>query len=131
MIYGSGYIAVEFAGIFNALGIEVHLVYRGDMPLRGFDEDVRALLADAISARGIILHHGVTISSVVQVNSKADVHLSNGSIDIGCDIVMAATGRLPNTSTLGLEAAGVEVNSKGAILVNEHGQSTSIYLCCW
>lgn len=122
VIYGSGYIAVEFAGIFNALGSEVHLVYRGDMPLRGFDEDVRAHLADAISARGIILHQGVTISSVVQGNSKTDVHLSDGS-SISCDIVMAATGRLPNTSTLGLEAAGVEVNSKGAILVNEHGQS--------
>ena len=122
VIYGSGYIAVEFAGIFNALGSEVHLVYRGDMPLRGFDEDVRAHLADAISARGIHLHKGATISSVSKHGGKTNLLLSDGT-SIDCDVLMAATGRLPNTAQLGLGVAGVETNAKGAIIVDENGQT--------
>lgn len=122
VIYGSGYIALEFAGIFNALGSNVHLVYRGEKPLRGFDEDVRTHMVEALAARGIHLHSEKTISSVSKSGENAFVKLSDGT-DLECNIVMAATGRLPNTKHLGLETAGVITNAKGAIIVDEDSQT--------
>ena len=122
VIYGSGYIALEFAGIFNALGTTVHLVYRGDMPLRGFDEDVRAHMSEALQGRGIHLYPGCVISAVHEGDDKTKVELSDGT-SLSCDVIMAATGRSPNTQSLGLELAGVDVNQKGAIIVDKHSQT--------
>ena len=69
IVYGAGYIALEFAGIFNGFGSEVHLVYRGDLPLRGFDDDIRQHMAEALANRGIHIHHGETVTAVRQIKN--------------------------------------------------------------
>ena len=122
VIYGGGYIALEFAGIFNALGSDVHLVYRSDLPLRGFDEEVRQHIADCLVARGITLHDGTTISEVVKSEAGYQVALSDGT-GLATDEVMVATGRKPKTDGLGLEAAGVEMNANGSIKVDAYSRT--------
>ena len=128
VIYGSGYIALEFAGIFKGFGAETHLVYRGELPLRGFDEDVRTHIATALEERGIILHSGHTIKSITKTDNVCSVTLDNGEI-IECAQIMAATGRVPNVSHLGLEHVGVAQQKNGAIIVDEYSASSieSIY----
>jgi len=123
VIYGGGYIALEFAGIFNGFGTKTHLVYRSDLPLRGFDEDVRVAIAEALSDRGIILHPGTTVASVAANASAKSITLSDGSV-IEADQLMAATGRAPNTSKLGLDSAGVAVARKGEIIVDAESRSS-------
>ena len=128
LVYGAGYIAVEFASIFNGFGIETHLVYRGDLPLRGFDEDIRLQSAEALAGRGIILHPGCTLTEVTAAADRRIAALSNGSrLDVVQ--VMAATGRAPNTAGLGLEAAGVELGRGGEIIVDQVSRTSvdSIY----
>lgn len=128
LVYGAGYIAVEFASIFNGFRIETHLVYRGDLPLRGFDEDIRLQSAEALAGRGIILHPGCTLTEVTAAGDRRIAALSNGSrLDVAQ--VMAATGRAPNTAGLGLEAAGVELGRGGEIIVNPDSRTSvaSIY----
>ena len=128
LVYGAGYIAVEFASIFNGFGIKTHLVYRGDLPLRGFDEDIRLQSAEALAGRGIILHPGCTLTEVTAAGDRRIAALSNGSrLDVAQ--VMAATGRAPNTAGLGLEAAGVELGRGGEIIVNPDSRTSvaSIY----
>ena len=128
VVFGSGYIAVEFAGIFNGFGARTHLVYRADLPLRGFDEDIRAAYAEAAEARGIILHPGTSISSVSADATEKVITLENGEV-IRADTLMAATGRKPNTAGLGLAEAGVELDDAGAVRVNDDRQTSvpSIY----
>ncbi len=120
-ILGSGYIAVEFAGIFNSLGSDVHLIYRTDWPMRGFDDDVRASFAQSLKYRGITLHSGRTITSVSAGGSAGEngkkALLDNGQI-LNVDAVIAATGRRPMTDDLGLDSVGVETNKNGAIIVD-------------
>ena len=123
VVYGSGYIALEFAGIFAGLGSNVDLVYRADLPLRGFDEDVRHHIAEALADRGINLISGRMITEVKQAENAYQVVLDNGQI-ITPDKVMAATGRTPNIDGLGLEAAGVVTNQRGAIQVDEWSQTS-------
>ena len=123
VIYGSGYIALEFAGIFNGFGSKTHLVYRSDLPLRGFDADVRQHIATALSARGIILHPGATIDSVADNAGTKTATLSTGDT-LTADTIMAATGRHPNTAGLGLDAVGVAYGDRGAIIVNEWSQTS-------
>lgn len=128
LVYGAGYIAVEFASIFNGFRIETHLVYRGDLPLRGFDEDIRLQSAEALAGRGIILHPGCTLTEVTAAGDRRIAALSNGSrLDVAQ--VMAATGRAPNTAGLGLEAAGVELGRGGEIIVDPDSRTSvaSIY----
>ena len=128
VVFGSGYIAVEFAGIFNGFGARTHLVYRADLPLRGFDEDIRAAYAEAAEARGIILHPGTSISAVSGDDTEKVITLDNGEI-IRADTLMAATGRKPNTAGLGLAEAGVDLDDAGAVRVNDDRQTSvpSIY----
>jgi len=123
VVFGSGYIALEFAGIFNGFGAETHLVYRGELPLRGFDEDVRVHIAQALADRGIILHSGRVISSVTRTDGLCSVTLDNEEI-ITCEQIMAATGRLPNVAGLGLADVGVAQQKNGAIIVDEHSASS-------
>ena len=123
MIYGGGYIALEFAGIFNGYGAKTHLVYRGDLPLRGFDEDVRRHIAVAMQDRGIILHPGTTIDALASDNGRKIASLSDGST-IHVDQVMAATGRKPNTSQLGLEQVGVDMGRNGEVLVDAYSRTS-------
>ena len=128
VIFGAGYIAVEFAGIFNGFGSKTHLVYRADLPLRGFDEDLRKGLAEAMEARGIILHPGCTITGVTGDDNAKDVALSDGTT-ISADTLMVAAGRKPMTDGLGLEAVGIETDQSGAIPVDENSMTLvpSIY----
>ncbi len=128
VIYGAGYIAVEFAGIFRAAGCAVDLVFRGDQVLRGFDGEVRVHLTDALAARGINLLPGRTIASVAEEGAARRVTLSDGSVILAGQ-VMAATGRAPNTKSLGLEAVGVQTGAQGEIIVDNWSRTSvpSIY----
>ncbi len=120
VIVGGGYIACEFAGIFNGLGVEVVQVYRGEQILRGFDDDVRTSLAREMSTKGIqiCLHRNVT-KVTRDADGGLDVELDDATV-LRTDAVMSATGRVPNVRKLGLEAAGVHVQAGGAIAVNEY-----------
>lgn len=117
VIVGAGYIAVEFAGIFDSLGVDVTLVLRADTVLRGFDEDIRMCLATEMEKRGIILKTESVIRSIEAQGDQYSLRLAGGEI-IETDLVMYATGRKPNTTDLGLQEVGVELNDKGAIVVN-------------
>ena len=122
MIQGGGYIAVEFAGVFNGLGSEVTLVYRGDNILRGFDEDVRNHLRTEMEKRGIKILTKKIVEGIEKVDRGLDVCLS-GHEQVVVDKVMFATGRRPNVKGIGIEAAGVKLNQAGAIEVNEFSQT--------
>jgi glutathione reductase (NADPH) len=118
VMVGSGYIAVEFAGIFRALGAEVHLVYRQPLPLRGFDHDIREAMAEALSAQGIILHPANTPAKVGADGDRRILTLGDGQ-KIVTDVVFFATGRHANVKGLGLEKIGIELNAKNAIKVDD------------
>jgi len=122
LIQGGGYIAVEFAGIFNGLGSEVTLVYRGDNILRGFDEDVRNHLRTEMEKRGVRILTKKIVEAVEKVDHGLCVELSDRE-DILVDKVMFATGRRPNVKGIGLEAAGVNLDERGAIAVNDYSQT--------
>jgi glutathione reductase (NADPH) len=123
LIQGGGYIAVEFAGIFNGLGSEVTLVYRGDNILRGFDNEVRDHLRAELEKRGIRVITKKIVEAVEKVDHGLCAELS-GHEDVIVDKVMFATGRRPNVKGLGLEAAGVGLNQAGAIEVDEYSRSS-------
>jgi len=116
-IVGAGYIAVEFAGIFEGLGSEVTLVVRSQL-LRGFDDDVSAALAGEMAKQRINLKQGVEVSAIAKQGDLLTLTLTNGE-KLTVDCVMFATGRTPNTKNLGLEAAGVKTKENGAIIVDE------------
>jgi glutathione reductase (NADPH) len=122
LIVGGGYIAVEFAGIFNGLGVETTLVYRGANILRGFDDDVRAHLTGEIERRGVKVILGCEHTRLAKTADGIVSHLSNDH-EIETDVVMFAIGRAPNTSGLGLEAAGVALNERGAVIVDEFSKT--------
>ncbi len=128
LIVGGGYIACEFAGIMNGLGTEVTQVYRGTQILRGFDEDVRAHVAEAMAARGIGIVTGRTPASIVREDGALRVTLDDGAQHVA-DQVLFATGRVPNTGGLGLEALGVRLAADGAVIVDDWSQTAvpSIY----
>ncbi len=123
LVYGSGYIALEFAGIFNGFGAKTHLVYRSDLPLRGFDEDVRAHIAVALADRRVTLHSGSTIDKVTADGARKQVTLSSGAV-VSVDAVMAATGRRPNTAGLGLDEVGVMCGQNGEIIVDAESRTS-------
>lgn len=126
-VMGGGYIAVEFASIFSRLGCKTSLIYRGDQLLRGFDDDIRKFITTEIGQH-VDLRLAEDIDSIRHKNNKLDVLFKSGS-KLGCDMVLAATGRLPLTADLGLESVGVELASNGAIKVDKHFQTAepSIY----
>ena len=127
LIYGSGYIAVEFAGIFNGFGVETNLVFRSDFVLRGFDLDIRKKLTEQIENRGIKVFSKTTIEKIER-SDQFITHLSNGK-KILSDKVMGATGRIPNVEPLGLNEIGLKTGKQGNIIVNEFNQTNieSIY----
>jgi glutathione reductase (NADPH) len=128
VIVGGGYIAVEFAGIFNAFGCHVDLVFRADKVLRGFDEDMRDTLGEEMAKKGVNLRPGCLPERIERSGEELIVHLNDGTT-ITCDDIMYATGRAPNTAGLGLAEAGVALNAKGAVQVDEWGQTSldSVY----
>ncbi len=119
VIVGGGYIAVEFAGLFHALGVKVTVILRGDLPLRGFDADIRATLHDEMAKRGIDWRTETQVRSIERVADGYNLLLS-GDQTMDCDLVMYATGRRPNTDGLGLEQAGVRLAENGAVVVDSH-----------
>ena len=122
VIVGGGYIAVEFAGIFHGLGVEVTQLYRGPLFLRGFDGDVRAHLADEMRGQGIDLRFDAHVASLERSDDGVRAVLGDGSV-LEADQVLYATGRQANTRDLGLERAGVEVAPDGSIPVDEHSRT--------
>lgn len=125
MILGGGFIAVEFAGIFNALGVNVQVMIRKPHILTGFDEDVRTHLQEELSKKGIVF---LTEDSPESIEKQADgslvLHSKKGE-SYKADQVMMATGRAPRTADLGLAQAGVATNAKGEIEV-DIWQQTSV-----
>ncbi|MEX1108251.1 MAG: glutathione-disulfide reductase [Dongiaceae bacterium] len=117
LIVGGGYVALEFASIFNGLGSEVILTYRRDQILRGFDDDVRRFTATEMAKKGVDIR--VYEDPVRLERSRAGIHVSlTGGTVCDADIVMFATGRVPNTRELGLDAVGVELDVDGAVKVD-------------
>ncbi len=124
LVLGGGYIAVEFAGIFHGLGAESHLVYRGEQPLRGFDEEVRQFASEEIRKKGVQFHMNANIDSIEKQSTGLKVTLTTGEI-LEVDLVLCATGRVPKTDGLNLDKAGVELGKGGEILVNDEFQTSS------
>ncbi|HEY5072893.1 MAG TPA: glutathione-disulfide reductase [Caulobacteraceae bacterium] len=122
LVVGGGYIAVEFAGIFNGLGVETTLIYRGANILRGFDNDVRAHLAGELERRGIRVILGCEHERIEKTGAAMVSHLTSDHA-VETDQVLFATGREPNTAGMGLEAAGVALNERGAVAVDEYSKT--------
>jgi glutathione reductase (NADPH) len=123
VVVGGGYIAVEFAGIYAALGARTTLIYRGPLLLRGFDDDVRRFVAVELEKKGIELRFERQIDSIAADGESRVLQLDDGS-SMESDLVFYATGRTPSTRGLGLEALGVALNPRGGIVVDEYYRSS-------
>ncbi|WP_135466867.1 glutathione-disulfide reductase [Crenalkalicoccus roseus] len=123
IVVGSGYIALEFACILRGLGAEVDLVYRAELPLRGFDQDIRAAMKEALDAQGIRQHQSCLLDRLERSGGGLRLHLRGGRVVEG-DALLFATGRAPNTEGLGLDRAGVCCTEGGAIEVDEEHATT-------
>ena len=119
VVVGGGYIAVEFAGILNGLGVDTELVYRGPLFLRGFDEGVRNFVRDELLEKGIRLRFNTLGDRVEKTATGLAFHLVGGD-RIDTDLILGATGRRANTGDLALENAGVALNPNGSVHVDEH-----------
>jgi glutathione reductase (NADPH) len=123
VIVGGGYIAVEFAGIFRAAGAQVRQIIRAPQILRGFDEDIRSYLAAEMTKKGIVIASGLNVTRIEKADGAFKVH-TDADIAFAADAVMYATGRVPNTSRLGLDRVGIHLNKRGAVAVDEWQQAT-------
>jgi glutathione reductase (NADPH) len=123
LVIGGGYIAVEFASILAGLGSRVTLAFRDTLPLRGFDTDLRTHLARALLERGITLAAGVPMKSLEQDTQGFTLHRADGSA-LPAHAALNATGRHPNTASLGLRALGVQLSPHGAITVDADSRSS-------
>ena len=128
IVEGGGYIAVEFAGIFNGLGVDTTLVYRGPLIMRGFDEDIRQHLMGEMEKKGITMKLNASFEKVEKTDTGLTVHLSDGT-SIEADTVMSAIGRRPKVTGLGLEEVGVKLKENSAVIVDDYFQTSvpSIY----
>lgn len=123
-VMGAGYIAMEFAGVFNALGSTVTLFNRSDAVLRGYDAEITARLLEHARAQGIDLRLGHALQRIEKSpDGSLRIHLE-GAAPIVADALLVATGRRPNTDGLGLENAGIELGKGGEIPVNGAGRTT-------
>ena len=122
LVVGGGYIATEFAGIFNGLGAHVTQLYRGDLFMRGFDHDVRLFATEEIRKTGVDLRFNSNIVALVRTSEGIVAELTDGS-SIVVDAVLCATGRHPNVESLGLEATAVKLDTRGYVIANEHFQT--------
>lgn len=123
MVVGGGYIAIEFAGIFNGLGSQTVLVHHGADVLRGFDPEIRARMRAEMQKRGIEVALNAAVVSIRAEGGAKRITLSDGTVHL-VDEVMFATGRRPCTHELGLEACGVQLDGAGAVVVDGFGQSS-------
>ena len=129
VIVGAGYIANEFAGIFNEFGVKVTLVNRTDQILRGYDAQIRDRLLQITVAKGIQVLPKQPLQGISRNDAgELTVHLHD-DLEVRCDAVMFATGRVPNTDGLGLEQAGIQIDERGAVPVDDDNRTScpSIY----
>lgn len=122
LVVGGGYIATEFACIFNGLGAQVTQLYRGDLFMRGFDNDIRVFAAEEIRKTGVDLRFNSNIVSLTRTNDGLEAHLTDGS-SIVVDTVLCATGRHPNIEGLGLEKTAVTLDARGYVSADERFQT--------
>jgi len=122
LIVGGGYIASEFAGIMNGLGVKTTQFYRGAQILRGFDDEARGLVAEEMKQRGVDVHCGTNILEMRKEGDKIWVKATNGEERL-FDQVMFATGRAPNTENMSLEEIGVKLGRKGEVVVDDYSQT--------
>lgn len=123
IIAGGGYVAVEFAGIFNGLGVETSMVFRNPHLLTGFDEESRCHVEKIYQSRGVRTYNQNNLQKLEKRgDGRVDAHLTGGEI-LTTDQVFIALGRLPSTQGLGLEKAGVEVDPRGYIKVDEYSRT--------
>jgi len=123
VIVGGGYIGVEFAGIFSGLGAKVTLLHRGDKLLTGFDNDIRTTLGEEMAKEpNIDLRYKTEVQKIEKRGNGYIVHTNTGDA-IRCDVILAATGRAPNTENLGLENTGAKLEKDGRIRVNADYQT--------
>ncbi|MEE3215779.1 MAG: glutathione-disulfide reductase, partial [Pseudomonadota bacterium] len=123
LVLGGGYIAVEFASIFNGLGADAHLVYRGELFLRGFDQEVREFTRDEMAKKGVNLHFNTNIESLEKVEGGIKATLTNGDV-LEVDAVLSATGRKPHLEGLGLDRLDIALNENGSIQVNDRFETS-------
>ena len=119
LVLGGGYIAVEFAGIFNGLGVDSHLSYRGPLFLRGFDGDVRETVRDELSKKGINLHCNSQPKSIEKQSDGSLLVAFEDGTTLETDLVLCATGRKPAVDDIGLENVNVNQKANGAIIVDD------------
>ncbi|TYJ42753.1 hypothetical protein E1A91_A03G108800v1 [Gossypium mustelinum] len=122
VVLGGGYIAVEFASIWRGLGANVDLFFRKELPLRGFDDEMRAVVARNLERRGINLHPQTNLTELIKTDNGIKVTTDHGE-ELIADVVLFATGRLPNSKRLNLEAVGVELDNTGAVKVDEYSRT--------
>jgi glutathione reductase (NADPH) len=122
LIVGGGYIACEFAGIMNGLGVKTTQMLRSDQILRGFDDETRGFVADAMRGRGVDLRTNVNAVRIEKTDAGLSVTDTNGDTHL-VDQVMYATGRRPNSDNLGLESLGVEMGDRGQVIVDDYSQT--------
>ncbi len=120
LVVGGGYIAVEFASIFQGLGVQTTLAYRGAQLLRGFDADLGQRLAEELKKKGVAVR---LQANPARLDPGIKVTYEDGAVE-ETDLVMFATSRKPNTAGLGLEAAGVKLDAAGAIVVDAYSKSS-------
>ncbi len=128
VIVGGGYIGVEFAGIFHGLGARTTQLYRGELFLRGFDDDIRLTLAEEMRKRGVDLRFDADIASIDKADRNLKATLNDGSV-LEAEQILYATGRESMTPELGLQEAGVKLKDNGAVIVDEYSRSSvdSVY----
>ena len=122
-VIGGGAVGVEFSSLFNALKVQVIQIVRADGVLRNWDVDLRATLTEAMIRRGVDIRCGAGIVGIDKVPNGYAVRLAGGEV-VEAELVVAATGRIPNSQDMGLEAAGVRVDREGAIIVDSFSRTT-------
>lgn len=122
VILGGGYIAVEFASIWCGMGASVDLCFRKELPLRGFDDEMRAVVARNLEGRGVNMHPRTTLTELVKTEDGIKVCTDHGE-ELLADVVLFATGRAPNTKRLNLAAVGIELDKNGAVKVDEYSRT--------
>ncbi len=125
LVVGGGYIALEFASIFNGLGSKTHLSYRGELFLRGFDQEVREHVRDSMQAKGVSIHFKTEVQSIEksEKDERLKVTYQDGAT-LEVDCVFYAIGRRPMLDNLGLENVNVELDAKGLVKVNKNYETS-------
>ncbi|HWY63368.1 MAG TPA: glutathione-disulfide reductase [Rhizomicrobium sp.] len=124
LVAGGGYIALEFAHIFHGLGSHVSMVYRGEKPLRGFDNDLRDGICESMRTRGLDVLLGCEFTKVEKRGAGLHAETNQGAV-IECDQILLAIGRMPNTVALHVEKAGVELGMRGEVKVDDYSRTSA------